>query len=238
MREMLDEMSQPEMPKFCSNCGKALEPGSKFCPSCGRSVIGDVSAAATELSGSSDHLTEGKMSFFGPEELVKRLDAALGNRGVSQAWLKNALKAATGKIHITQVKPERRDVYLSDLARAVEAVEALSERGDEAVAAALSERLGVKVSVPDWKKRERRVARYEGMRSRTSGDVHPEVVCPQCGAKGAVRMRQYKAKKGVSGGKATAAVLTGGVSLFATGLSRKEQITEAHCGNCSTTWSV
>ncbi|MDO8307003.1 MAG: hypothetical protein Q7V58_01430 [Actinomycetota bacterium] len=48
--------------------------------------------------------------------------------------------------------------------------------------------------------------------------------------------KSVKAKKGVSGGKATGAVLTGGISILATGLSRKEKVTEAHCSNCRTTW--
>jgi len=45
-----------------------------------------------------------------------------------------------------------------------------------------------------------------------------------------------KRKKGVSGAKATGAILTLGWSLLATGLSRKEEITQAHCENCQATW--
>jgi hypothetical protein len=45
-------------------------------------------------------------------------------------------------------------------------------------------------------------------------------------------------EEGVSGGKATGAVLTGGVSMLATGLSRKEGTTEMSCGNCGTRWDV
>jgi hypothetical protein len=44
-------------------------------------------------------------------------------------------------------------------------------------------------------------------------------------------------KAGISGGKATGAILTGGLSLLATGLSRKERLTEAHCDNCGSTWT-
>jgi hypothetical protein len=43
-------------------------------------------------------------------------------------------------------------------------------------------------------------------------------------------------KKGISGGKATGALLTGGVSILASGLSRKEKVTEARCANCRQTW--
>ena len=45
-----------------------------------------------------------------------------------------------------------------------------------------------------------------------------------------------KELKGISGAKATGAVLTLGWSLLATGLSRKEQATQAHCSNCGSTW--
>ena len=45
-------------------------------------------------------------------------------------------------------------------------------------------------------------------------------------------------KKGISGGKATGAVLTGGLSLLATGLSRKEMVREAYCYNCKMTWQL
>jgi len=34
------------------------------------------------------------------------------------------------------------------------------------------------------------------------------------------------------------AVLTGGLSLLATGLSRKERVTEAQCGNCRVKWWI
>jgi hypothetical protein len=44
-------------------------------------------------------------------------------------------------------------------------------------------------------------------------------------------------KAGISGGKATGAILTGGLSLLATGLSRKHAATEANCGNCGSRWT-
>ena len=62
------------------------------------------------------------------------------------------------------------------------------------------------------------------------------IVCPHCQVRGQVKTKQGKQKKGVSGGKATAAVLTMGFSVLATGLSRKEKVTEAKCGNCGQRW--
>lgn len=65
-----------------------------------------------------------------------------------------------------------------------------------------------------------------------------EIVCPHCQTKGQVTARVGTAKRGVSGGKATGALLTGGTSLFATGLSRKQVVTQMFCGNCGTSWVV
>jgi hypothetical protein len=63
-----------------------------------------------------------------------------------------------------------------------------------------------------------------------------ELVCPHCGKRGYVRTEQVRLKKGISGGKATGAILTGGISLVATGLSRKEDATKAQCSNCDSVW--
>jgi hypothetical protein len=69
------------------------------------------------------------------------------------------------------------------------------------------------------------------------GPLNPMMVCPHCNTKGQIRTKGVVNKKGVSGGKATAALLTGGVSLLATGLSRKEAATQARCGTCRNQWS-
>jgi len=68
------------------------------------------------------------------------------------------------------------------------------------------------------------------------GPIKPQLVCPHCGVRGSVHARSKDAKTGISGGKATAALLTCGLSLLAVGLSRHQQITEAWCGNCGSTW--
>jgi hypothetical protein len=65
---------------------------------------------------------------------------------------------------------------------------------------------------------------------------NPQMQCPHCQNKGGVSTRQVKVKRGISGGKATGAVLTAGVSMLATGLSRKEHVTEASCRVCANTW--
>ena len=46
------------------------------------------------------------------------------------------------------------------------------------------------------------------------GPVRPAMICPHCQQKGGVRAKEVKRKKGVSGGKAAAAILTAGVSVL------------------------
>jgi hypothetical protein len=70
----------------------------------------------------------------------------------------------------------------------------------------------------------------------TFGEINAEMMCPHCQSKGQIRTKYIRQKKGVSGGKATSAVLTGGLSLLVVGLSRKENATQAHCCNCNNTW--
>jgi hypothetical protein len=65
-----------------------------------------------------------------------------------------------------------------------------------------------------------------------------QIVCPHCQLRGKVSTKEVQVKRGVSGGKATGAVLTGGLSLLATGLSRKQKATEAKCDNCRVTWMM
>jgi len=68
------------------------------------------------------------------------------------------------------------------------------------------------------------------------GPRNKRMVCAHCQTKGYIRTQEVKRKKGIHGGKATGAILTGGLSLFVTGLSRKEKLTQAHCDNCDSTW--
>lgn len=68
------------------------------------------------------------------------------------------------------------------------------------------------------------------------GPVNPAYICPHCQTKGFVRTKPVKRKKGVSGAKVTGALFTLGASILVTGLSRKEDMTQAHCENCNSTW--
>lgn len=63
-----------------------------------------------------------------------------------------------------------------------------------------------------------------------------EIICPHCQTKGNVKTKRVKKKGAISGGKVMGGLLTGGWSLLATGLSRKEKVTEAYCSNCKSRW--
>jgi len=76
-----------------------------------------------------------------------------------------------------------------------------------------------------------------GVEDGRYGPLNRALVCPHCQATGTVQARAVREKKGISGAKATGALLTGGVSILATGLSRKEKLTRAHCNNCKSTWT-
>lgn len=73
-------------------------------------------------------------------------------------------------------------------------------------------------------------------RSVPNGDA--ALVCPHCQTTGRVSKRSKRVKRGISGGKATGAILTGGLSLLGTGLSRRVQVTEMRCAACGTNWTV
>ena len=81
--------------------------------------------------------------------------------------------------------------------------------------------------------RDEYLKRINGTKTVTGGAA---IVCPHCQKTGGVKSKSVKQKKGISGTKATAAVLTAGISMLGTGLSRKEKVTELHCKNCGVTW--
>jgi hypothetical protein len=80
-------------------------------------------------------------------------------------------------------------------------------------------------------------ATIDSLQTFRLGPLNPKLVCPHCQTIGEIRTRSITQKKGVSGAKATGALLTAGFSILATGLSRKEQCTQAHCCACDSTWT-
>jgi hypothetical protein len=83
---------------------------------------------------------------------------------------------------------------------------------------------------------EYRKANREQALTHFHGAKNPQVVCPHCQTKGTVRVKPVVQKRGISGGKAAAALLSGGTSLLVTGLSRKENATQARCDHCNCSW--
>jgi hypothetical protein len=70
----------------------------------------------------------------------------------------------------------------------------------------------------------------------TRAEAQKLIICQYCQQAGGVTVRNIQQKQGVSGGKATSALLTGGVSLFAVGLSKKGMVNELTCSKCSMKW--
>lgn len=134
--------------------------------------------------------------------------AAYGNRRLAKQ--RNARLAA--------MSPAKREAFLENEKKSI----AAKHQEDNEHARALREQWGNDV-------RDRRG-------QQNYGAPNPAMVCPHCSVKGMVRTRRVKQKKGVSGGKATAALLTGGFSMLVTGLSRKEKGTLAYCENCRNQW--
>lgn len=65
-----------------------------------------------------------------------------------------------------------------------------------------------------------------------------KILCQHCGERGHVTVRVVSRGKGISGGKATAGLMTGGLSLPFAGLSKNQTVRNLTCGNCSMTWDV
>jgi hypothetical protein len=107
----------------------------------------------------------------------------------------------------------------------------------QAQLAAMSPEQRVALVAQEQEQRRIAAARIQDTRETYHyGPRNPQMLCPHCTARGYIRTMGVVQKKGVSGGKATAALMTGGLSLFATGLSRKEAATHAWCGNCQNSW--
>ena len=79
--------------------------------------------------------------------------------------------------------------------------------------------------------RAKEAAKVEAKRQMDS-----KIICPQCQERGYVTTNKVLQKTGIDGGKATAALFTGGLSMLATGLSNEVKRTEATCSNCGSTW--
>jgi hypothetical protein len=70
-----------------------------------------------------------------------------------------------------------------------------------------------------------------------AGDT--EIICPHCRSQGLVTTKRVKIKvKGVSKGRVATAVVLSPITLLMTGISRKQVVTRATCGNCHTTWTI
>ena len=101
---------------------------------------------------------------------------------------------------------------------------------DPGVLIGLAAGTGIWIAMQRAKSSPERLAREREAQAR--------IRCPHCGEVGHVTKTLVQRKQGVSGGKATGALLTGGVSMVFTGLSRKQQMSHLRCGNCLMEWDV
>jgi hypothetical protein len=77
-----------------------------------------------------------------------------------------------------------------------------------------------------------------GLFEEVSGwKLNEKIFCPHCQKRGCVATKKVKVNTEISGAKATAAILTDGLSLLLTGLSRKAWVTGALCKNCGSKWA-
>jgi hypothetical protein len=70
------------------------------------------------------------------------------------------------------------------------------------------------------------------------GTIKPHIVCPWCRRAGKVATHRVHAKVGYSAAKGVAAIMTQGVSLLFTGISKKKWVTMAKCFGCETEWKM
>lgn len=66
--------------------------------------------------------------------------------------------------------------------------------------------------------------------------LNTKIVCPYCRVAGNVYSAKVQANKGISGEKAIAAWVTGGISLATIGISNIEVVNGFLCKNCNTDW--
>lgn len=68
--------------------------------------------------------------------------------------------------------------------------------------------------------------------------TNSSIICPHCQTKGSVKTWRADQKTGIDGEKAGMAVITGGLSVFATGLSGSRGVTRAKCLKCGVKWDM
>ena len=97
--------------------------------------------------------------------------------------------------------------------------------------------IGLICFIGSCNKRSNTTTQTAQIKLKQQQNIARNMICPHCQTRGSVTTQQVKRKSGIHGGKATAAILTCGVSMLGTGLSRKQQVTEAHCSKCGANWT-
>ena len=205
---------------FCPACSQQLPEGTKVCPHCGeRTDVPVASSASTPLPPPV------------PQQLP-RMRKKVWIIGGVLLFLVVVILISSGKMKLDDF------ITIATLSAGAAFFYFRRRRKQAALAAMTPAERETHLANIQTAKQGKKLRRQAGWNVLMHGIPKPEFICPHCQVKGKVHTRAVKRKKGVSGGKATAAVLTLGFSLLATGLSRKESETEAWCGNCQTSWML
>lgn len=213
----------------CESCGAALTEGARFCAACGAPVahpkldVDTISSAALRVKSDPRSLSPEEVSRN--REEVKRIlgelgtevrrakeDADAADRSKSQP--RSPRKCAVGPCHDLRIEG-------SDYCAVHGPVPPLPKwTPSPPVQSAVQTVEQTEVAEPP---------KPTGVKA---------IECPYCHKVGGVTTRPARRVKGVSGVKTTYGILTGGMSLMLTGISRAEWVTRARCKNCTATWDM
>lgn len=157
-----------------------------------------------------------------PEDIVKKTTRIPSRTTINAPALKNGAKKRLSAAEFRKREDARR--------------EQLSTKRKQDRAAAKAEADEARRNPPKVEKEPSGFSKF--MHELTYGARKPKMSCPHCQTVGNVRVKNRRQTAGVSGGKVAGALLTGGLSILATGLSRKETVTLAYCDNCTVQWHL
>jgi hypothetical protein len=241
---------------FCTQCGKAATEDAKFCSACGSSLNDEtVSTLATNLTSveavNSDVIPviERDPSIVPLNREVRFRLKNYDGRHASHAKSENGnfLSLNPGGFWEVQFPtskdPNVLDKISGDVARYLLDVTEIDARSCHVTVTDVDDptvRFGF--DMPKNSANEIRAAiqslRQSYLVANPSAFRAHRLNCPHCQGIGTVTVATVTKKKGVSTGKATAALLTGGISLIGTGLAKKGEVSQLTCGACGISWEV
>lgn len=215
----------------CPECGKQISDKAMACPGCGY----PVSSKATENESTVSHsdrlneIIENESTGSSSDQLTETTE------NESTGSFSDRLTADRNK-RAASVAEEIKEVKVLNEAELLKYSEALKEAGVLRGADVRREPGVDSLARATKKESTRQDIDLTFMETMKGFKQVKELVCPHCQEHGFVIIRKTDKKKGISTAKASAAVVTLGFSVLATGLARKEKVTEAICKNCNSEW--